>query len=667
MHLGIVSPLPPAPSGTADYVANFLPVLAARAEITCFTPEPDVVDAHLRERYTVRPLDERSDPAIDVLVYHLGNNPTHIEVNLAAVEGPAGVVVVHDGSLHHLAESITLGARDLSAYEDLMQEAFGARGEQIAHLRHAGQKGQLELFLFDLLGPVLDRHYGALVHSEYAASLVRTRCPGLPLWVVPHYAVAPTARTAKTDLGLPEDCFVMGHFGFVTLPKRPMLLLEAFARVVERHPNSHLLFAGREDSAGLLPYGVEQLGLADHVTVTGYNTRRELEDLYGAADCVVSLRAPHVGESSGTLAMALAAGCPVVVQRVGPWAELPADVAVDVPVAGDEVSGLAAAVLALAADPDRRARMGEAARNYAATELSIDRCADLVLAAAREAVAEPRTPPYFVIRAREAAVEGFLAGGLHRLDTAVRAAKGLGAVAEIDEHLLRYQESLRVVPPARPGERLLDVGAYPAMMRLLQVIWGYEVRGCNLLNEPGTRRVQLPGSGGLPDVTLEVDSVDVERDTFPYETGSFDAVTCWEVLEHLGRDPMHMLCELNRVLRAGGLLVLTTPNLSSLHATQAVLSGGHPYHWAQFRRSGSTDRHQREYTVSEVRRLLRFAGFSDDGVVTQEVWGINQPRVAEVLKRIGARTRDRGDNILAVARKASLPLERYPEEFYYQV
>ena len=35
------------------------------------------------------------------------------------------------------------------------------------------------------------------------------------------------------------------------------------------------------------------------------------------------------------------------------------------------------------------------------------------------------------------------------------------------------------VPPARPGERLLDIGAFAPMMRLFATVWGYRVVGCN--------------------------------------------------------------------------------------------------------------------------------------------------------------------------------------------
>ena len=55
---------------------------------------------------------------------------------------------------------------------------------------------------------------------------------------------------------------------------------------------------------------------------------------------------------------------------------------------------------------------------------------------------------------------------------------------------------------------------------------------------------------------------DIEAMTFP--AASFDAVLCLEVLEHV-RHPDRAAGELQRVLRPGGTLFLTTPFLTSYH------------------------------------------------------------------------------------------------------
>ncbi len=51
---------------------------------------------------------------------------------------------------------------------------------------------------------------------------------------------------------------------------------------------------------------------------------------------------------------------------------------------------------------------------------------------------------------------------------------------------------------------------------------------------------------------------------------------CCELIEHLFEDPMHLMSEVNRILKPGGHLVLTTPNMAALRGISAILQGYHP-------------------------------------------------------------------------------------------
>ena len=62
--------------------------------------------------------------------------------------------------------------------------------------------------------------------------------------------------------------------------------------------------------------------------------------------------------------------------------------------------------------------------------------------------------------------------------------------------------------------------------------------------------------------------------------------------------------------------------------------------------------------------MLHAAGLSDDGVDTPDVWGEYDADLLERLPSIGGGIEDRGDIIIAAARKISLPLERYPSDLY---
>lgn len=65
----------------------------------------------------------------------------------------------------------------------------------------------------------------------------------------------------------------------------------------------------------------------------------------------------------------------------------------------------------------------------------------------------------------------------------------------------------------------------------------------------------------LPDVQVSVADLNVQG--LPFEDSTFDLVTCTEVIEHL-EHYRYTIREMFRVLKPGGTLVLTTPNILNL-------------------------------------------------------------------------------------------------------
>ena len=106
-----------------------------------------------------------------------------------------------------------------------------------------------------------------------------------------------------------------------------------------------------------------------------------------AVDAVVNLRYPSAGESSGTLARALAEGRAMIVNNLGSFAEIPDDVALKVEVDGDQAAQVAEHLFGLADDHAMRAAMEERARAYARTVLDPRRCAALYVRLAEETAA----------------------------------------------------------------------------------------------------------------------------------------------------------------------------------------------------------------------------------------------------------------------------------------
>jgi SAM-dependent methyltransferase len=93
----------------------------------------------------------------------------------------------------------------------------------------------------------------------------------------------------------------------------------------------------------------------------------------------------------------------------------------------------------------------------------------------------------------------------------------------------------------------------------------------------GCGSAKIPGAVGLdisPDTHADVVH-DLNVFPYPFEDSSFDHILMQDVLEHV-RDPIKVVEELHRVLRAGGRLQLRTPHFSS------VLAYGDPSHHHYF-------------------------------------------------------------------------------------
>ncbi len=381
MRVAYYSPLPPERSGIADYSALLLPALERLVEV-------DVV-----RRGRTRPV-----PA-DIALYHVGNDPEAHGWIVDALRRRSGVVVLHDFVLHHLVAGLTIGRKDGPAYLAAMERDAGVPGRLLAHGVLDGRvppPWETRPHEFPLTGEVLAAATGLVVHSHYVEEQAREGSFDGPIWRIPH----PAWPMHEVEPAPIEGRPVFGAFGHLNASKRIPQLLEAFAAVRRRHRNAKLLLVGsaspRFDAKRLVGEGVERIDYVDE---------DRLWSLMAACDACVSLRAPTMGETSGSVIRALSLGRPLVVSDLGWFAELPDEVALKVPVDEDEIPALAAALELLASSEPTQLAMSDAARAYVRREHDLDRVAEQYVAALEEAAGGTIVADAVVAEVAQAAAE----------------------------------------------------------------------------------------------------------------------------------------------------------------------------------------------------------------------------------------------------------------------
>jgi glycosyltransferase involved in cell wall biosynthesis/SAM-dependent methyltransferase len=636
LRVAMLTPLPPAHSGTADYAQALIPELQKAVDLEVFERVPS--------RKTLE--------GFETVLYQIGNNPYHAEIYKMALEHP-GVVVLHEPNVHDLVRGL-MAHNDEAYRSEILYEIYGEDPRELPDRHTAGHFGA-QSRSFTLIKRLLSRGKGCIVHSRFAEGQVRMKGFTGPLARIPHGAAlqnvdgAPYRRRLGVDPGQP----LIGMFGYQRPDKHACECLTVFKSLLEHHPGAALVVVGEQHPEVPLAQRVAALGLHGKVHLPGYLPIEDFDGYLAACDVVINLRSPTYGETSGTMMRAFGIGRTVLVSDTGAARELDDEICVRIPCDEYQNRTLLESLKWLLSDHAITTEIGNSARQWVSRMCPWDRTAALY-ASFLQSVARPAAPARTIDVGDSSRLRQYLCQW---------AASGSDY---LEGHISRLVRTLQLVPPGTLDDRVLEMGCYLQITPALKRVLGYgQVRGCYLGSGGSDEKTVKSSDGDVFD--CQIDLFDAEIDAFPYPSQHFDTVVCGEVLEHLQRDPMKMMGEIYRILKPSGILILTTPNAVSMRALISILEGSHPglYNFYTNRITGER-RHAREYTPTEISHLLADSGFTPVHIETGPYGkDTNYPTWAvEAAQHEGLAQGLRGECIFAVGRKDEIPRDRYPEWLY---
>lgn len=387
MRVAIVSPLPPAPTGIADFTMDVVAALQPAHSIELFHDQPVIATGLAAPAFRIDEIEARAAVApFDAVVYQMGNAPAH-DFMYDWMPRVSGAVVIHDLVLHAFTrrflqspEALAYAADPSSdekrraaqgpieAYRQAVEAIHPGLGQKLVDA-HLNTTGDLLSFAYPLFEPPLAHARAAAAHNAFMVDAIRAARPDLPcvtlaMPVTPLPVRAEAVAALRARLGLTATAKVVGCFGLMTREKRIESVMRAVARLVPFHPDLRLVLAGPVADPAWLDDLLDRTGVRARTVVTG---RLEADDFAAAmalSDAVVNLRYPTARETSAALLRVMAQGRPVIIADIANQAEIPEDAVLRVDIA-DEEGGLSRAIDWLLRHEDAARAMGERAALHA--------------------------------------------------------------------------------------------------------------------------------------------------------------------------------------------------------------------------------------------------------------------------------------------------------------
>lgn len=379
LRLAYLSPFNPVQSGISDYSEDVLPSLTRYAELQLFLDNYTPANASIAQNFVWQPASkfEKQAHLYDAFLLHMGNSAAHTYIYQALQKyagSPKAILVLHDFVLHHFLFGYYVNRGKVQDYVRLMRTNYGVEGEKIAQQVVRGKLPEA-LFQFPLSSPAIEAAGAVIVHSRYAAGLIKQSYPTKKVGIVRMGVPLPPLTdqsAARTRLGLPQNEFILASLGHLNPYKRLDSALWAFKSFSREYPASRYILVGSPSPNYDVKAMIRALGLENKVQVVGFASDSVYQDYLAASDVCINLRYPTAGETSASLLRIMGAGRAVLVSRTGTFEELPDDVCIKVDVDEAEEELLLEYLRLLRRDAGLRLQLGQNTRNYVAQHARLE-------------------------------------------------------------------------------------------------------------------------------------------------------------------------------------------------------------------------------------------------------------------------------------------------------
>lgn len=313
-RIAVLSPLPPARSGVADYTAMSLQPLKALSELHMFTPTPN---ARWETGWaSLQPLSAAATvaTAFDATIGVVGNSEHHL-----------GVV---DHLLEHGGASIAHDARMINFYAVLKgmpkatQLAFEETGRTVDDAEVARWLNHQHTLPILFLSEIARASQPMMVHSPTTAKEIERLYKVTPK-LLPFVQYRPTLvsqvsranrEKVRKTLGVPRGRVLLATFGFVSEDKAPLEILWALHLLRNWGVDAEVALCGNDEQfRAPIKALVEQLNLSSFVRTFDHDLdEKTYTDYLIAADIGVQLRTYKMGGLSGALNDCISAALPSI-------------------------------------------------------------------------------------------------------------------------------------------------------------------------------------------------------------------------------------------------------------------------------------------------------------------------------------------------------------------